>query len=301
MIKIRVPATSANIGPGFDTLGLALNMFNNVALSKRADSIKRVIWETPENAIDDSINLVKTALEYTLEKHGALELGYDLIMGQCDVPMSRGLGSSATAIVAGIFAANYLLDFTLSEEDILLYATELEGHPDNVAPAIFGDMIISSYTEGKVIHDRIIFPEDIVFKVLIPDFELSTSAARKVLPKTYSIQQCVFNMSRLGLLINSLYTKRYDLLPFAVEDAVHQPYRLPLIKSAEQIFEKCRELNALGSFISGAGPTLIALMPLDRADTFDNQFEPFLATLESKWSIKTLTINKNGTTYSVES
>ncbi|MBS7527384.1 homoserine kinase [Fusibacter paucivorans] len=301
MINIKVPATSANIGPGFDTLGLALNMFNHVALSKRADSIKRIIWETPDDAIDDSINLVKTALEYTLEKYNRSTLGYDLIMGQCDVPMSRGLGSSATAIVAGIYAANYLLDFALSKEEILLYATELEGHPDNVAPAIFGDMVISSYTEGKVIHDRVIFPEDIVFKVFIPDFELSTSAARKVLPKTYNIQQCVFNMSRLGLLINCLYTKRYDLLPFAVEDAVHQPYRLPLIQSAELIFEKCREIQSLGSFISGAGPTLIALMPLDHADTFDKQFEPFLATLESKWSLKTLTINKSGTTYSVES
>jgi homoserine kinase len=300
MIKIKVPATSANIGPGFDTLGLALNLFNHVMLEKRDDSQKNVIWETPEIAIDDSINLVKTALEYTLEKHDCTSFGYDLMMGNCDVPMSRGLGSSATAIVAGIYAANYLLDFKLSEDDMLLYATELEGHPDNVAPAIFGDMIISSYTEGSVIHDRIIFPDDIVFKVLIPDFELSTSAARKVLPKSYSIQQCVFNMSRLGLLINSLYTKRYDLLPFAVEDAVHQPYRLPLIQSADQIFAKCREMKTLGSFISGAGPTLIALMPLAEAETFDQQFEPFLSTLESKWSIKTLTINKSGATYSVE-
>ena len=300
MIKIKVPATSANIGPGFDTLGLALNLFNEITLEKRMDSQKNIHWHNAEVSIEDDLNLVKTAIEYVLDKYNASSIGYDLYMGRCDVPMSRGLGSSATAIVAGVYAANYLLDFAFDTEKSLLFATELEGHPDNVAPAIFGDMIISSFTEGQVIHDVVNFPEEIVFKVLIPSFELSTSKARKALPGTYSVKDCVFNMSRLGLLINCLHTKRFDLLPFAVEDAVHQPYRLPLIESADLIFAKCKELDTLGSFISGAGPTLIALTDQKHAQNFDDVFIPFLKTLPSEWTLNTLTINKSGTIYSVE-
>lgn len=300
MIKVKVPATSANIGPGFDTLGLALNLFNHFALEKRSDDVKNVHWEDPSMAIDDQYNLVVTALEYVLKKYDSQDLGYDLYMGECNVPMSRGLGSSATAIVAGIYCANYLLDFAFDQEKTLLYATELEGHPDNVAPAIFGDMIISSYTDGQVIHDTICFPEEITFKVMIPSFELSTSKARKALPKSYDIKDCIFNMSRLGLLINCLHTKRYDILPFAVGDKIHQPYRLPLIESAQDIFTKCQSVQTLGAFISGAGPTLIALAEASNTTSFDEIFEPYLKSLPSEWQLHTLTINKSGTTYSVE-
>jgi homoserine kinase len=298
MIKIKVPATSANIGPGFDSLGLALNLFNTFKLEKRADNQKHVVWEDPSVAVSDDNNLMKTALEYTLKKHSATHLGYDMIMGDCKVPMSRGLGSSATAIVAGVVAANYLLDFILSDDDLLLYATELEGHPDNVAPALLGSMIISQLVDKRVIYDRIVFPKEIAFKVMVPDFKLSTAKARSVLPDQYSKTQCIFNISRVGLLISSLYSKKFEVLKDALDDAIHQPYRLPLIPSAKDIFKICDDIS-YGSFISGAGPTLISLVNINDSETFDKTMLPYLEAQADKWTLTTMQINLDGTTYTI--
>jgi len=298
MIHIKVPATSANIGPGFDSLGLALNLFNTFKLEKRSDGQKLVIWEDVSYAISDENNLMKTALEYALSKHNASHLGYDMIMGECQVPMSRGLGSSATAIVAGVIAANYLLDFTLDDEALLLYATELEGHPDNVAPALLGSMIISQLVDKRVIYDRITFPEEIAFKVMVPDFKLSTAMARSVLPEHYSKAQCIYNISRIGLLISSLYSKKYEILKDALDDAIHQPYRLPLIPSAKEIFTKCDDIS-YGSFISGAGPTLISLVNVNDSESFDKTMLPYLDAQADKWTLTTMKINLDGASYTI--
>lgn len=300
MVKIKVPGTSANIGPGFDTLGLALNIFNEIIVEKKEEGIE-IKWDIPNPNIPLEENLVYVALVHTLKKYKKENLGCTITMLKIDIPISRGLGSSAAAIVGGIYAANYLMDNVLSTNDIVEIATELEGHPDNVAPAILGNMIISVMTDKKVLYSKINFPEEIKFNVLIPNFKLSTEKARSVLPKSYSTADCISNASRLALMLSFLNEKRFEDLRECLVDKIHQPYRFPLINNSLDIFEKSKELGALGEFISGAGPTLITWVLDNKEDLYQEELQKYLDTLEDKWEIKNLTINTSGTVVEVVS
>ena len=293
MVKIKVPGTSANIGPGFDTLGLALNIFNEITVEKKNSGIE-VLWDIPNPNIPLEDNLVYVALVHTLKKYKKEDLGCTVRMTKVDIPISRGLGSSAAAIVCGIYAAHYLMDYSLSTKDIVNIATELEGHPDNVAPAILGNMILSVMTGDSVLYSKIEFPEEIKFNVLIPNFKLSTEKARSVLPGSYSTADCVSNASRLALMLNFLKEKRYNDLRVCLEDKIHQPYRFELINNSLDIFEKSKELGALGEFISGAGPTLITWVDKNE-ESYKKELQKYLDTLDDKWEIKDLTINTTGT------
>lgn len=293
MVKIKVPGTSANIGPGFDTLGLALNIFNEIIVEKKNSGIE-VLWDIPNPNIPLEDNLVYVALVHTLKKYKKEDLGCTVRMTKVDIPISRGLGSSAAAIVCGIYAAHYLMDYSLSTKDIVNIATELEGHPDNVAPAILGNMILSVMTSDTVLYSKIDFPEEIKFNVLIPNFKLSTEKARSVLPGSYSTADCVSNASRLALMLNFLKEKRYNDLRVCLEDKIHQPYRFELINNSLDIFEKSKELGALGEFISGAGPTLITWVDKNE-ESYKKELQKYLDTLDDKWEIKDLTINTTGT------
>lgn len=293
MVRIKVPGTSANIGPGFDTLGLALNIFNEITVEKKNSGIE-VLWDIPNPNIPLEDNLVYVALVHTLKKYKKEDLGCTVRMTKVDIPISRGLGSSAAAIVCGIYAAHYLMDYSLSTKDIVNIATELEGHPDNVAPAILGNMILSVMTEDSVLYSKIDFPEEIKFNVLIPNFKLSTEKARSVLPGSYSTADCVSNASRLALMLNFLKEKRYNDLRVCLEDKIHQPYRFELINNSLNIFKKSKELGALGEFISGAGPTLITWVDKNE-ESYKKELQKYLDTLDDKWEIKDLTINTTGT------
>lgn len=293
MVRIKVPGTSANIGPGFDTLGLALNIFNEITVEKKNSGIE-VLWDIPNPNIPLEDNLVYVALVHTLKKYKKEDLGCTVRMTKVDIPISRGLGSSAAAIVCGIYAAHYLMDYSLSTKDIVNIATELEGHPDNVAPAILGNMILSVMTGDSVLYSKIDFPEEIKFNVLIPNFKLSTEKARSVLPGSYSTADCVSNASRLALMLNFLKEKRYNDLRICLEDKIHQPYRFELINNSLDIFKKSEELGALGEFISGAGPTLITWVDKNE-ETYKKELQKYLDTLDDKWEIKDLTINTTGT------
>lgn len=293
MVRIKVPGTSANIGPGFDTLGLALNIFNEITVEKKNSGIE-VLWDIPNPNIPLEDNLVYVALVHTLKKYKKEDLGCTVRMTKVDIPISRGLGSSAAAIVCGIYAAHYLMDYSLSTKDIVNIATELEGHPDNVAPAILGNMILSVMTEDSVLYSKIDFPEEIKFNVLIPNFKLSTEKARSVLPGSYSTADCVSNASRLALMLNFLKEKRYNDLRVCLEDKIHQPYRFELINNSLNIFKKSKELGALGEFISGAGPTLITWVDKNE-ESYKKDLQKYLDTLDDKWEIKDLTINTTGT------
>lgn len=294
MVKIKVPGTSANIGPGFDTLGLALNIFNEITVEKKENGID-IQWEIPNPNIPLEENLVYVALIHTLKKYKREHLGGTITMTKIDIPISRGLGSSAAAIVGGIYAANYLMGNTLSTKDIINIATELEGHPDNVAPAILGNMVLSVMTPSDVLYSKIEFPEEIKFNVLIPNFKLSTEKARSVLPKSYSTADCISNASRLALMLAFLREKNFDNLRECLVDKIHQPYRFSLINNSLDIFAKSKELGALGEFISGAGPTLISWVLEDNEESYKKELRDFLDTLNDKWETKDLTINNTGT------
>lgn len=293
MLRIKVPATTANIGPGYDCLGLALNLYNEITIEKQNSSGIDVIWECENPNISLEENLFYTSIIDTLKRYSKENLGGKLTIKEINIPVSRGLGSSASCIVAGIYSANYLMDNIMSQEDIINLATEMEGHPDNVVPAILGNMVLSTMVDSKVIYSIIEISKDIQFKVLIPDFKLSTSKAREVLPKAYKVEDVVSNISRLALLINFLQNKKYENIRTCLDDKIHQPYRFPLINNSLDIFEKSRELGALGEFISGAGPTLISLVDSKNED-FDLGMKLFLNTLKDHWNIYNLEINNTG-------
>jgi homoserine kinase len=297
MIKIKVPATTANVGPGFDTIGIALDLYNTISVKKDASN-KAFIWPEGFEPLADKDNLILQACQYVLDKHPDKKIGFSIQMDECNIPISRGLGSSAAAIVSGLYAANYLLDDYYDTEDLIHFATELEGHPDNVVPAILGGMVISTIEGEEILYSSVKFPEDIVFNVMIPNFKLSTSMARSVLPDAYTRSDCIMNISRVSMLINALVTCDYNKIRPCLKDVIHQPYRLSLIKNSGKIMDRSKALNALGEFISGAGPTLISLTRQDNTG-FEGEMTKYLSILEDTWELRQVQINLLGTTSEV--
>jgi len=259
--KVRVPGTSANCGPGFDCLGLATTIYNYLDLTL-LKSNRIVVESTGEGATNiprGKRNLTWQAVKKILDVTGrADEFKGAIIRMKNNVPISRGLGSSSTAIVAGLTAANEILGSPLDKNGLLKLATEIEGHPDNVAPAIFGGFTVSVMSSGTV--QTFSFMPRIKLKLIVsvPDFELSTRLARKVLPRNVSMTDAIFNVSRASMLIAALVEGREDLLPLAFDDALHQPYRKKLVPGMTEVFEAAKSAGALGAAISGAGSCLIA-------------------------------------------
>jgi homoserine kinase len=178
------------------------------------------------------------------------------------IPLSRGLGSSSAAIVGGLLLANQLAGEPLAEEQLLSMATELEGHPDNVAPALLGGLVISAtgFSDGAV-SVPFSFPKELSIVACIPSFHLATELSRRSLPATVPHRDAVFNLSHVALFLAALEQKRFDLLPAATEDRLHQPYRLGLIPGASAVMQRAKQAGAVAAMISGAGPTMLALIP----------------------------------------
>ena len=258
---VRVPGTSANCGPGFDCLGVATTIYNYLDLTLLRSN-KFVVEASGEGA--DKIPRGKRNLTWQAAHRLLQEVGREddfkgaIIRTKNNVPLSRGLGSSSTAIVAGLMAANHIVGSPLDKNALLKLATELEGHPDNVAPAIFGGFTVSVMNQGEV--QTFSFMPRIKLKLIVtvPEFELSTRLARKVLPKNVSMHDAIFNISRASMLVAALVKGRENLLPFAFDDALHQPYRKKLVPGMTEVFEAAKNAGALGAAISGAGSCLIA-------------------------------------------
>ena len=259
-VCVRVPGTSANCGPGFDCLGLATTIYNYLDLTLiRSDKVVvEASGEGAEKVPRGRKNLAWQAVKKLLEVTGHNEFKGAIIRMKNHVPLSRGLGSSSTAIVAGLTAANKIIGSPLNRQQLLKLATELEGHPDNVAPAIFGNFTVSVMNGDEV--QTFSFRPRIKLKlvVAVPDFELSTRLARKVLPKKVSRADAIFNISRASMLVAALVEGREELLPLAFDDAIHQPYRKKLVPGMTEVFDAARNAGALGAAISGAGSCLIA-------------------------------------------
>lgn len=260
-VTVRVPGTSANCGPGFDCLGVAATIYNQLDLTLlRANKvIVESSGEGSANIPRGKRNLTWLAIRRLLQEVGREDdfKGAHIRMKNT-VPISRGLGSSSTAIVAGLTAANEILGAPLDKHGLLKLATEIEGHPDNVAPAIFGGFTVSVMDKGKVQTFSFLPRIKLKLIVAVPDFELSTRLARKVLPRNVSMRDAIFNISRASMLIAALVEGREDLLPLAFDDALHQPYRKKLVPGMTEVFDAAKSAGALGAAISGAGSCLIA-------------------------------------------
>ncbi len=239
-ITIQIPATTANLGPGFDALGVALNLYNRVTLGDLTDS-----WVDPffEEA---------AAIFYRTTSNDPQAFEIE-ITG--DVPRSRGLGSSVTVRLGIIAGLNEKFGHPLEEEMLFRLVTELEGHPDNAAPACFGGFVAGS----PLHHHRFEVADQLKFVTIIPDFVLETSDARKVLPEQIKFTDCVTNIQNTALITAAFASQSYDTLYGAFTDTLHQPYRLAMIPGAANALQAATEAGALGAFISGAGPAVMAL------------------------------------------
>ncbi|TCU75552.1 homoserine kinase [Tissierella praeacuta] len=290
MIRISVPGTSANIGPGFDTLGLALNIYNYF----RFEEISHGIEITGCNKeFSNENNLVYKSMLKVFDKIGYLPKGIKIDI-DANIPVSRGLGSSAACILGGVMGANCLAGAHLSKEEILEIATEIEGHPDNIAPALFGGFVISIMEDSKVIYNKFDVYTGIKFVALIPDYTLSTKESRAVLPATISHKDAIYNISRVSLLLSSLSNGRFDLLKYAVKDSLHQPYRGRLISGFYDIINKCEEIGCLGLYLSGAGPTIMAIVD-EKDNDFILKIKKHLKSINYTWKVKELRLDSYGT------
>ena len=253
MITVTVPATSANVGAGFDSLGLAVSMYN-VFTFEEADRIQI------------------TSVDGTHIPTGSNNLVYRsarVVYDQLGIPMARGLGSSSACIVAGILGANALLGNKLTRRQMLTLATSIEGHPDNVAPAMLGGFVTSVIDEGQVYSVKKEIDTELAFAAFVPDFRLLTSKARAALPAMVSHKDAVYNLSRAALATAAFCDGNYALLGVATKDVLHQQYRLPLITGGDEVFELAQDLGALAVYISGAGPTIMAVVHKDDIEFFD--------------------------------
>ena len=281
---MRAPATSANLGAGFDSLGLALDLWNEV------------IATPGELAADDAENLILRAARSVYQTVGAAYPGFEL---HCTnrITFNRGLGSSAAAIISGLLFANYCLGEPLDQVRLLELAVALEGHPDNVAPCLLGGVRVSvRLDDGRVIQSHVPLTVRLAAVAFIPDLPVPTPHARGLLPATVSLADAVFNISRASLLVAALASGQPELLAEATRDRLHQPFRLSLFRGGATMLETAMQAGALGAFISGAGPTVMALCAdsTDRVDALIEAFETAAARFDIPGKSLRLSLSERG-------
>ena len=280
-VKILVPATSANIGPGFDCFGMAWDLCNVIECEKISGKHHEFIGVEKRFANDD--NLFIKSYYYLLEKMKNVDKNFKLkLKFDCKIPISRGLGSSSSLIVAGLMCCNKMHGNRFSRNDILKFATEIEGHQDNVAPVIFGGFVISMQKNGLVFVRRQKVAKNIKFCAIIPDFELSTEMAREILPKQIGINDAVFNISHSCMLLKGFETGNVRLIKHCLDDKIHQNYRASLIPEFTHL-KQFVDKNAIGLCISGAGSTMLCL--------YEN--DDFIAKFKKQTNMRIVKLNLN--------
>ena len=305
-ISVKVPATTANIGPGFDCLGMALPLYNTITIEETVlpgtgveinvmsdgDSIDQLSLDqvpTDENSI------VYKAVELLYNSIGQTpsELKINI---QSNIPVARGLGSSSAVIVGALVAANELLGHPADEVALLTIASEIEGHPDNITPAIVGGLVISSQEDdGSVVYSRLNWPDEWKITVCVPDFELSTDIARSVLPEEVPMKDAIFNTKRMAMFVDAVYKKDSNLMKLALQDRLHQPYRMKLVPGLDNIMDNLRHFdNVLGVVLSGAGSSILVISEKNNIDKIHDVVRDTWANQNIKCTIKTLSVENKG-------
>jgi len=296
-VTVQVPATTANLGPGFDCLGVALNLYNCFQFTQNEASATPVdITVNGEEAAGVSTasdSLIYRAFAHLYDHFGQspppVKITIDL-----GVPLSRGLGSSATAIVGGLLAANKLAGNPLENQDLLQLAIALEGHPDNIVPAFLGGCRLAVPTNKGWEICEIPWSENLVPVVAIPNFELSTQQARLVLPSQVSRDVAIFNASHLGLLLRAIETGRGNWIKLGMQDQLHQPYRQQLIPNYTDVESAALSAGAYGVAISGAGPTLLAITSFGDAENVAQEMQSAWEKAGIKAQVMPLEVSKTG-------
>ena len=254
MKVVRTFSTSANLGPGFDTFGICFDLYNDYSF-KKSNEYQLINFD--DKYSDPKNNLIIQSYEKVFEVLNKKIEYIELVQLEQNIPTSRGLGSSASCIVSGIMIANDLLGNPLSKEDVFQLASSIEGHPDNVAPLIYGGLTCS-FKDDKFYKVQLDVNKIYKFMVCIPPFELSTALARSVLPKEIKMSDAVFNISHAVTMIKALENGDMDLLKKGKQDKLHEPYRYSLIKDSDVLLKYCDQNNCV-CMISGAGPTILLI------------------------------------------
>ena len=305
-ISVKVPATTANLGPGFDCLGMALPVYNTITIEETVLPGTGIEINAINNdSSTDDLLFEHIPMDETSIIYKAVELLYNSIgqtpselkiTVQSQIPIARGLGSSASVIVGGLLAANELLGYPADEVALLSIATEVEGHPDNVTPAIVGGLCLSSREDdGSIIYRKLNWPEEWNITVCIPDYELSTDISRSVLPKEVPMENAVYNSKRLAMLIEAINTKDVELMRLALHDRLHQPYRMKLVPGLDKIIENLKhEESVLGCVLSGAGPAIVVISLKNDLDKIKSIVKDTWEDMNVKVNIMTLPVEQNG-------
>lgn len=302
-VSVKVPATTANLGPGFDCLGLALPIYNTITVEETimpGTGIEiNIIDETHEQDLisvpTDENNIVYKAIELLYNSIGQSPSELKITI-KTQIPIARGLGSSAAVIVGGLIAANELLGRPADEAALLSIATEIENHPDNITPAVVGGFVVSSLEEdGSVVYSKINWPKDWNITVCIPDYELSTSIARSVLPAEVPMKDAIFNLKHTAMLIQAVNTHDEKLMKIALDDRLHQQYREKLIPGLAEIKEALKhEDNVLGVVISGAGPSVLVISHGNNLNKIRETVSKVWFDMNVKSKILTLQVEEQG-------
>lgn len=293
-VTVTVPATTANLGAGFDCIGAALSLYNEFTFSfSDSETQIYVTGAEAERVATDKSNLLYQGFSYLYQQLQQTPPPVEIQI-KLGIPLARGLGSSATAIVAGLLGANVLLGKPFSQTEIMNFAIAMEGHPDNVVPALIGGCRLAATSVfGWEICD-IPWSDAIIPVVAIPDFELSTSTARQVLPTNIHRADAIFNIAHLGLLIRGLETANPAWISTALDDKLHQPYRKSLIHGYPEVEQAVKAAGGYGMVISGAGPTLLALTDPHHAQDVAVAMATSWQQQGIKTSVHTLTIDHVG-------
>lgn len=258
MVRVQVPATTANLGPGFDCLGMSLQLYNSVEMSiATSDLHVEIQGEGSHDLPRDEENIVFQAAQRVFKQVDYLPPGLR-IRQHNSIPVARGLGSSAAAIVGGMIAANILSGNKLDQKELISLAHAMEGHPDNIAAAILGGIVVAVPADTEVRCIKIPPPKTLFAVVSIPDYPLSTRVSRDVLPQQVPINDAIFNLGRVALLVSALYSGDINHFGVAMEDRLHQPYRTNLVPGMKKVFAAAKLAGAKGITLSGSGPTIIA-------------------------------------------
>ncbi len=292
LVSARVPATSANMGAGFDSLGIALSLYNTVSVKETKSGLfienKRPGEFTPKG----ENNLIYRSVKRVFD-----EVGYNgkglWISQDSEIPMTRGLGSSSACIIGGMLCANVISGRKLSYSDILDLATEMEGHPDNVAPALFGGFCAAVRSQGHTLAKSVKVEKPVRFYAMIPDFFVSTKKSRVALPQSVSHKDAAYNAGNAALFSIAMATGDFEKLKVAVKDKLHQPYRAAYIDNMEEIFQEAYKNGAYAVWLSGSGPTIIAMCDRENTLFFDNMNAYFSKIGEGR-SLKRLSIDNVG-------
>ena len=292
MVKVKIPASSANMGAGFDALGVALNLYSRLEVEETTGGLEINTLNAAGFVPKDETNLIYKAMSMFFKCVGYRPEGIKITQ-ESGIPMTRGLGSSSACIIGGMLAANVLSGRTLSYAEILNLASQMEGHPDNAAPALYGGFCTSFFDGETVFTKSIKLNPKYRFAVMIPDYFVATKKSRGVLPENVPLHDASFNIAHASLFQAALVNGDSELLKEAVKDRLHQQYRKAYIDSFDEIFEKTYEAGSRATYLSGSGPTIISILDGGYAK-FNAEMKEYFRENSHKWDCMILSVDNVG-------